>query len=37
MIKYQFRDEVFVSEALPFGERCADRNKKYFNFNIYGG
>jgi hypothetical protein len=32
MIKYQFRDEVFVAEALPFGERCADRNKKYFNF-----
>lgn len=33
MIKYQFRDEVFVSEPLPYGERCADRNKKYFNFN----
>jgi hypothetical protein len=33
MIKYQFRDEVFISEPLPYGERSADRNKKYFNFN----
>lgn len=32
MIKYQFRDEVFHVEALPYGERSADRNKKYFNF-----
>ena len=31
MMKYEFRDEVFHAEALPYGERSADRNKKYFN------
>lgn len=30
MMKFQFRDEVFIAESLPYGERCADRNKKYF-------
>jgi hypothetical protein len=30
MMKFQFRDEVFIAEPLPYGERSADRNKKYF-------
>jgi hypothetical protein len=30
MFKYQFRDEVFRTEAVPYGESLADRNKKYF-------
>jgi hypothetical protein len=30
MLKYQFRDEIFKAEAVPYGESCADRNKKYF-------
>ena len=30
MFKYQFRHEIFKAEAVPYGESCADRNKKYF-------
>jgi hypothetical protein len=30
MFKYQFRDEVFRDEAVPYGESRADKNKKYF-------
>ena len=31
MMKFEFRDEVFIAESLPYGERSADRNKRYFN------
>jgi hypothetical protein len=30
MFKYQFRDEVFKTEVVPYGESRADKNKKYF-------
>jgi hypothetical protein len=30
MMKFEFRDEVFIAESLPYGERSADRNKRYF-------
>jgi hypothetical protein len=30
MFKYQYRYEVFKSEAVPYGESRADKNKKYF-------
>lgn len=35
MIKHQFRDELFITETLPLGEFCLDRNKKYFAVNTY--
>jgi hypothetical protein len=30
MFKYQYRHEVFRTEAVPYGESRADKNKKYF-------
>lgn len=30
MFKYQYRYEIFKSEAVPYGESRADKNKKYF-------
>ena len=36
MIKFNFRDELFITEKLPVGVSCADRNKKYFYLKTYG-